>query len=234
MADFRYYRDGAADEWFARLMLGLAATLDVKISEERIRTWAKLLSDVDREPLAAAFARAANERTSTFYPTIGEIRRFVAPSEDEAALLAWSRFARAAEDVGRYMDVLVDDACAADALLTVFGSWPAYCDVDEGPGLGARKAEFVAAYRQARRDYRIATPSPVRLDGLCSLAGESSADGRTWVGRITADGVETRRRTQALVGDADGHAGEGPALPEGRGADDDEGPGASPREGGRP
>lgn len=203
--------DGAVSQQFAKMMVTLAEVLGVTLTEARIRIYAKLLADVPDAQMRAAFGRAANTCRGGCFPSPGELRAFIGPVEGDAALLAWAALGRAVEDVGAYMSLEIEDGAAAEALVAVFGSWPAFCEEDEGPGLALKRQEFMAAYRQAARRRTEAR----RLPGICE-AGGSYPDGGDakplWFGQIAASGQVKLAREQArLTGGTDG---ERAALPE--------------------
>lgn len=189
-----YYSKGAAEPFFSEACFRLAEALGAKVTEEQIRLHARLLSDVPWEELRVAFAAAANTLDRGFYPTPGQLRSFLAPNPDDAALLAWAALTRAAEAAGSWSDVVLEDKAAADAVMLVFGSWPAFCQMDEGPAMHARRQEFLAAYRNASRGRKGAQPA-VRLRGLCE-PGEAA--GATWTALLTAGGEVRRVRESDL------------------------------------
>ena len=168
---------------FAAVMLGIAEVFRATLTEQRIKLYAQALSDLSQEQVESAAARAIRE--CRYFPTPRELREFVESVGDDRALLAWSGFQRAARSVGAWASLVVDDVCAAEALESVFGCWPLYCEL-EGAAVGARRAEFVAAYRAAQRVPRAAVAN-VTLAGWCEVG---------WVGLLTADG-EVRRLPSA-------------------------------------
>lgn len=177
---------GDVEPVFAQMMVMLAEALGAKITEQRIRIYANLLSDVAMPDLQAAFRRAANERDSGFFPSPGELRRYIDGSEQDAGLLAWAGLWRMASDVGGYSSVEIADGAAAAALETVFGSWVAFCEqAEEGPTMHVRRQEFMAAYRAARRK---SMPSK-RLPGLCERSGNYLVTGKSWLGVLTSGGT---------------------------------------------
>lgn len=202
-------RDGHATEEFSKVMMRLANALGAKIEPMRIVSYARLLSDVPLDELMHACGRVAREARGGFFPSAGEIRAQVRAPMDEAALLAWAALDRAATEVGAYASVELQDPCAADALVSVFGSWPGYCDVEQGPALALKRQEFLAAYKQACRQRRGA--GPVRLAGRCGPA-PAGLESHTWVAMIGPAGVRVERdRPQLEAGDASRPA----ALPQG-------------------
>jgi hypothetical protein len=183
--------DGAVTATFAKFMVQLAAHYPTtgKLSEATIRTYALALDGHTVDEIRSAVGRALGDGTlSNFFPSLPERMRLLRPSTDDAALIAWALFRRAAEDVGSYASLEVEDAAAGEALRLVFGSWPAYCAQEEGPALGARRQEFLAAYREAKRRLPPA-PLPLRLQGLCESTGEYRGGPATVVGRLTAAGA---------------------------------------------
>lgn len=170
------------------MMLTLAEALNTKLTEARIRIYAQLLSDVPTSDLKLAFHRAANERPSGFFPSPGELRKYVNGTEEDDAILAWAGLRRAASVVGSYSSLEVSDGAAAAALEAVFGSWPEFCLEEEGPAMHARRQEFLAAYRAARR----AAAPPRRLAGLCEASPQYAPD-KSWVGILTCSGQVTKQ-----------------------------------------
>lgn len=168
---------------------------NVKLTPEGIKIYASALNDLSLAEVRNGFSQAVRE--CKFWPTVAEIRAYVTPSADDAALVAWSGLQQAAREVGSYGSLDVEDGCAATALLTVFNSWPQFCQTEEGPELGAKKAEFLAAYRQAKRGAQ----APVtRLLGLCALDG-GYGGAETWIGRLPVSGKVRTERAALPSGD---------------------------------
>lgn len=224
-----HYVDGAATKWFAAAMATLAEALGARVTEAQIRVHAKLLSDVPQEALKLAFNRAANELQDGFFPSVGRIRSFLGPTGDDQALISWSALCRATELVGSYASVDVEDVPAGEALLQVFGSWPAFCATDDGPALAIKRQEFLAAYRDARRrqpQHRVG--AWFRMPGLLAPPPPELA-ANVFTGRVAIGGaVESARDSPRLTGGTDGvgtrgrlseagaaQADEGAARPEG-------------------
>jgi len=191
-------------DWFAALMVSLAeAYPNFRLREGTVRVYADGLQDIAPEAVDKAMRRAVRE--CAFFPTVAELRRFVEPTTDDAALMAWSGFQRAAEIVGAYASVNVDDGAAAVALMNVFGGWTQYCEL-EGQAVGARRQEFVAAYREARRR---GEQRSTRLAGLLEVDGHYDA-AKSWSGRVRTDGsVRVERDRPQLTGDATRLIGDG-------------------------
>lgn len=200
---------------FASLMLYMGEAYGVRLSEQRIRIYAQDLSDLSIEQVKEAMAGARRE--CKYFPTIAEIRLNALPTIDEAALIAWSGFERAAGQVGAWSPLVVDDVPAAEALTAVFGSWPAYCD-SERIAIATRRQEFVAAYRNHRRYNR--KPGPVVLHGL---TGGCQAQGG-WVGHMLKAGPIEHLIDTGQYRGLDGNANARPALREAGEALEVEGP----------
>jgi hypothetical protein len=219
----RYYVDGAVTPEFAVAFERLASAWDAAPSQERVRAYAKALNDVPRERLLAAFAACMKEYR--MFPSIADVLRHVTPGADDEALLAWTGLCRAVERAGAWASVVVEDGAAAQALLDVFGSWPSFCGIDDGPELALKRQQFLAAYRQARRAVGRA---PRRLEGRCEAASGNAGElaPATCVWRVAGAGVgPARDRAQlpaghertALMEGADAQAAQGPPEAEGTG-----------------
>lgn len=198
--------NGNVDARFARLLVVLAEGWSQTLNEHQIKLYAEGLSDIPYEQLQRA-ARAAL-RECRFFPKVAELRQFAVPATDDAALLAWAGFQRAASAVGSWSTLVVEDGYAGHAMRAVFGSWPAYCETDD-IGVASRRQEFLAAYREARRIPGEGRPTV--MNGRTELSGKD----RAWAGRLTASGtvqqIPLRTALEALGGDIDARA----ALPQG-------------------
>lgn len=182
--------DGAVTAEFGKMIMQVAAAYPTtgKLSEATVRMYAHGLQQYPVDAIMAAWGKAFRDGAlSNFFPSLPEMLRLLEPSLDDRALLAWASLRRAAEDIGGWASVEFEDAATADAVLTVFGGWPAYCELEDGPALGARRGEFMAAYRDARHRLPPAAP-PCRLAGLCEASGKYRGGPGTVVGRLTAAG----------------------------------------------
>ena len=186
---------GNVSQEFAELMLLLAESCGASLSETRIRTYALLLHDVPIGELRQAVYRCARERDQKYlpadselrFPTTAELRAYIVPCETDAALIAWAAFLQAAGRIGAYASLAVEDQAAVAALMTVYTSWPEFCaQAGENAATGAKRAEFLAAYRAARRQDRLDVPT--RLPGLCEATGVLAVGARVWLGQVTARG----------------------------------------------
>lgn len=160
---------GNVEPEFARTIGALAEAFGQTVTAMRIKLYARALEDVPLVAVKAACAQAVRE--ARFFPAVAELRHYLSASPDERALLAWGAFAQAAADVGSYRPLLVEDGAAAEALVATFGSWPDYCALTE-IAVASRKAEFLAAYREAIRNGR---PAVART--LAGALGTTDAPG---------------------------------------------------------
>jgi hypothetical protein len=191
-------------DWFAELMVALAeAYPNHRLREAQVRVYYAVLADLSEAEVRHACSRAPKEYAS-FFPPAGELRKLVDLAPEDKALTAWVGLQQAASRVGSYQSLYCADAAVAAALVTVFGSWPSFCeqctDFTSGPWL-AKRQEFVAAYRAARRT---SVPGQARLSGLCEdhegawvgLLGDGGEVSTARYDRQLAAAVEPRQLTE--------------------------------------
>lgn len=169
-------------DWFGRIVGHLAEGYSKKLTEAQVRLYWAALKDLTPEQVRHAAGRAVRE--SEFFPSVAFLRKCVGGSVDDQVTLAWATARRAAADVGAYATVAFDDGAIATAIEMVFGTWDAFCRMEEGPELHARRQEFLAAYRTARAVQPKAVPRTLR--GLCEVAG--TVGPTSLFGRVLADG----------------------------------------------
>ncbi len=183
-------------EWFCKLMLWAAEAFpNAQPREGTFRIYYAVLGDLSPEQVRAAFLHAIKDSGTDFFPSAPKVRSYAVPSADDAGLLAWTALGQAAGTVGAYQSLDCDDAAVVVAVRAVFGSWPEFCsqavDVPTGAWL-AKRGEFIAAYRDARRN--APTGQPSRLDGLL----ESHLGEHVWVGKLLPGGPVSQRETAQL------------------------------------
>ena len=185
--------------WFAAAMVALAeAYPSFHLREGTVRATYLQLAHLPQGEVELALRRAPQEYRS-FFPSAGDLLGLLVPSPDDQGLVFWDGLSRAPATVGAYQTLECPAAVAA-AVRTVFGSWPEFCavcqDVPTGPWL-AKRQEFLAAYRMARRALAGRDSAiMVRLPGLL----EYDTGSEVWVGRLGASGeVESRRDRPALT-----------------------------------
>ncbi len=174
-------------EWFCRALVVLAEAYPaMRLREGTYRAYWAVLADLPQTAVEAAVIAAPRE-FPTFFPAAGDLRTLVTGRPDDTALLAWTGLQAAASAVGGHASLVCQDPAAAQALKTVFGGWPTFCEqcVDDGShGWTSKRAEFLAAYRTARR--HLVSDEPVQLPGLCETDATQAVG---WVGLLHADGT---------------------------------------------
>jgi hypothetical protein len=175
----RHITNEDVHEDFAKILAGLAEAFRTELTAAQIKVYAFGLGDMPIDAVRTAAWRHIKE--GRFFPSVSELRGET-PIED-AALIAWNALERAAEKIGAYQDLEVEDPRLAIAVSHTFGSWPAFCELEDGPALAMKRKEFMAQYKAAR----VSDRKPVRLAGWCSLLGETAATG--WCGRLLRSGA---------------------------------------------
>ena len=171
---------------FAKLMVWLAAAYPkAELTEAQVRVYWAGLQDLGLDAIRQAMSRAVKE--ARWMPTVAELRSYVQPLPQDAAVLAWTALEQAAVKVGAFQSLRVEGHVAAEALLRVFGSWPAFCAFDRGPALGQKRAEFLVAYQDALRRGRH-DGGWTRLPGTCEASGAYHNGAACWAGQVTATG----------------------------------------------
>lgn len=173
--------------WFATAIFETAEAFGTKLTEARVRVYAADLDDLPQEQVVQAL-RTCRREGSGFFPSVAEVRRQCVATPDDRALLAWNAMEQAASKVGAYQSVEFGDPVAAMALLQVFGSWPAWCEMEQGPELALKRQQFMALYRDIRR-HGTAGTAPIRLHGQLEGAGNYKQLPGLAAGRITAGGA---------------------------------------------
>lgn len=193
------------DPAFVEQMLLLAEATGASLSETRLRAYALLLADLPIDDLRTAVYRCARQWEQKFqpadpemrFPSVATLRAFAVVSESDAALVAWGKLQQAAEDIGAYASLEVEDEAVSAALHGAFGSWPAYCALaGNGPAMTSKRPEFLAAYRAAVLAPGYARGRVQRLPGLLEREGSYDASPRVWIGRLTAAGRVEHVRDQ--------------------------------------
>lgn len=207
-----HIHDGAVNVDFAEVLHRLSAAYGGnRLTEDRVRIYAAALGDVSITEVRRACSRAIRE--CKFMPSVADLRMYVSTPMDDAALIAWTALCQAVESAGPWVSIVVEDACAAGALASVFGGWPQFTSqADDGPALTLRRAEFMAMYRTLRRLQR-AKLAPARLIGLCEAQSPEMTDAQrqaTLCWRITDAGALEQQHDSPRL-----HGHQQTGLPEG-------------------
>jgi hypothetical protein len=196
------------DEDVATVLVYLAEAYGTRLTEARIRIYANALADLTIDQVKSAASRAVRE--SRFFPSVAELRQMVDLTAEDAALVAWAGLQKQAADVGAYAQPNIDDPVAAASVVAVFGSWAAYCELEDGPQLSQKRQEFLAQYRATRRR---GLAAGARLHGLTALGvvDKRQLDGRE--SRLleagTAEGGTAEAEKEPSAPPGDGSDGEG-------------------------
>lgn len=175
--------DGTIAAWFGRLFEDLAeAYPSMRVRAGQVKVYAQALQDLTPDQIRAAMGRAILD--NKFFPSVAELRAYVLPMPDDAAVLAWAALEQAASKIGAWQSLECEDPCVAEALLVAAGDWPSFCALEEGPQKMVVRQSFLAAFKDARRKVPVGAP-PLRCAGLLPT-GPSRAG--LAVGRITARG----------------------------------------------
>lgn len=192
MGQSPHIEHGGVTADFAQAMVALAACYpSFTLREDTVRMYASQLADIS--PPAAKDAMAAAARRCRFFPTVAEVRAAHFGSEEDTALLAWATAERAVQEVagGAHGSVEFEDGAIAGAITQACGSWPEFCALDEGPSLGIKRQEFLAAYRRLRR---VGQTEPTRLWGRLEATGHlGTTPGVVWLTHVAADGTIAAR-----------------------------------------
>lgn len=131
---------------FRERLVGLAEVYDVKLSPQRVAIYFEALRDLAWSDVARALTEAV--KTSTFMPRPAELRKLAVGDFEDQAEQAWMIFQAAMKQAGAYASIATTDPALGEAILAVFGSWPAACTVELSPEMWASKRkEFGRAYR---------------------------------------------------------------------------------------
>lgn len=162
--------DGRVTDGFAAALLELSeGKSGARLEAVTYKVYARALSDLTLAQVRAAVALALRDLPGQFMPSPADLRRLVQPLADDAAILAWVGLLQAADEVGAWSDVEMGDPAAAEALVAVFGGWPQFCAMEDGPALTQHRTEFLVVYRAAFR--KRAQAGTARLPGILTAQG---------------------------------------------------------------
>jgi hypothetical protein len=131
------------------MLVVLGGAFGRELTDVQARVYMTALASADPGALAAVTERAVRE--CRFFPTVSELVALLDGFDAaDGPVLVWMELRQAAGSVGQYRGIEFDDVAAAVAFEEVFGDWPSFCALDEGPALAQRRQEFMAAYRRAR------------------------------------------------------------------------------------
>lgn len=189
-------------ERFAEMLAGVGETYNQTVSPLRHGIYFRALMEFDYEVVSAAMMR--HVQTSKFFPTPADIREQIDGSDSDREGVAWSGLTQAINIVGPYKSLIVQDPVVAAAICMTFGSWPGACEARRSmyeAQWHARRKDFGAAMRTARRDAQIRQGGPRLLTGISDAENRASraawAEGAKmshhWFGVLQEGKVEEKR-----------------------------------------
>lgn len=180
-------------EEFGRRLVALAEVFDVKLSPQRQALYFDALRDLPYESCVTALHAAV--KVCKFFPRPVELREFVQGDAEDAAEAAWVAFRQAMGRIGHYSSLVVRDAALGEAILALFGTWPAACCAELSPEMWASKRkEFGRVYRMLRQR---------RLEGsryLPGVAEHHNSQRAAWIGFSPVGVLERDGTVRALAG----------------------------------
>jgi hypothetical protein len=178
---------------FGRRLMALAEIFDKKITMPQAALYFEALRDVPFPKIAAALNHAA--KSCTFFPRPAELRTFALGDAEDVAEQAWIGFRAAMTRIGQYSSLVVRDPALGEAILALFGSWPAACQAELSPEMWASKRkEFGRVYRVVRQR---------QLEGARYLPGVSeqqNAGRLAWAGYAPVGVLERDGAMRTLAG----------------------------------
>lgn len=180
---------------FSARLVELAELFDAKLSQGKQALYFEALKDLERAAVFAALTEAA--RRCTFMPKPAELRAFAVGDGEDATERAWMACRTAMRVVGSYASLVVADPALGEAIVTLFGSWPAACSADLSPEMWASKRkEFGRVYRVLVHRGLVGSRY---LPGICEAQNSGRPDWLVYVPvkQLAGGGVETLTLAQA-------------------------------------
>jgi hypothetical protein len=170
--------DTSQNAEFRRRLEGLAEVFDTKLSPQRIALYFAALMDLELPAVVIGLNQAV--RVCKFFPRPAEIRTLVLGDSEDRAEAAWLAFRQAMRVAGSYASVSIQDAALGEAILSMFGSWPAACAQELSQEMwSSKRKEFGRVYRVLCQR---------NLDGARYLPGiceQQNAGRRDWLKFVT-------------------------------------------------
>lgn len=115
-------------------------------SETKAELYFEALRDLPLELVVKGLNEAV--KACTFMPKPAELRKLAIGDDEDQAERAWLALKTAMRAAGGYASLITADPALGEAILGVFGSWPAACALDLSPEMWASKRkEFGRVYR---------------------------------------------------------------------------------------
>lgn len=138
--------DLSDNQEFRNRLVMLAEVFDVKLSPGRQVLYFEALRDIPLTEVIRALNQAV--KSCKFFPRPAELRTFALGDSEDRTEAAWMLLRKALSAVGSYASVSIHDAALGEAILALWGSWPAACATELTPEMwAAKRKEFGRVYR---------------------------------------------------------------------------------------
>lgn len=178
-------------EFRARLVAA-AEYFGVELSSQSQMLYFEALRDLPSDEVFKALGRAI--QTNTFMPKVAELRIMVLGSDEDRTEAAWLALRAAQRVVGSYASLAVTDAALGEAVVHIWGSWPAACQIDLSPEMWASTRKQFGRVYKVLKERNLSGPR--YLPGICEQANHGHEDWLRWitVGVIGAEGTISQLR----------------------------------------
>ena len=131
---------------FGQGMAVLGEVFGAEVSALRVQGYYEALRDLEWPLVHEAMRQSA--QALKWFPKPAELRALVLGDDDLATERAWIAWKQAAQTVGSYRSLIVQDPALAETLHAVFGGWVGACTAELSPEMWASKRkEFERVYR---------------------------------------------------------------------------------------
>lgn len=178
---------------FASCIAVLESGIDRTMPLAQAEVWYQLLDDLSVEQLQNAVVRTLREYKFSGFPPVGLLREFggagavKAITDNDRAVLAWSRVIDAIHREGAYRSVDFDDR-VIHAAVRDLGGWVALCDTPAHDLHAFVRPRFLEAYR-VHRAVGLHAQEAAHLPGI--IEGDQGRDGIEQPGRVPVSSIAT-------------------------------------------
>lgn len=173
---------------FTRRLIALGELFDASLTPVRQALYFEALRDVPFPAVAHALNQAA--KTCTFFPRPAELRALALGDAESVAEAAWMALKRAMSTAGGYASLVCPDAALGEAVLALWGSWPAACASELSPEMwAAKRKEFGRVYR-VLSDRQL--DGARYLPGICEQQNAGTEDWKRFIPVSVLEGHQVR------------------------------------------
>lgn len=162
---------------FRNRLVMLAELFDVKLSPQRQALYFEALRDLPFPAVAKGLNQAA--KTCTFLPRPAEIRSLAVGDAEDRTEAAWMALKQAMRSIGSYASLVTVDPALGEAVIAVFGSWPAACQLELTPEMWAAKRKEFGRVYHVLSDRGLVGPR--YLAGICEQQNAGRLEWRKYV-----------------------------------------------------